>query len=301
MGVTAALGAALAARHGYADPDAEAAYLRARALAAAMPAAVELFPVMFGLVAFFTARGRFDDARMAGDHLLRSASAADDPGLTVVANFSVGMIDLYEGDLASAIGRLRAGLRHYDPAAHHRLAYSYIFDPGVACHRALAVALVLAGRGDEAVEHMDSAIELASQLGHAFSLASAHAFAAISCQLRGERDAAREHSARAIAVAEAHGFTFWALTGHMMHGWATRSAGRDELAGALTRYRAGGTVVMVPYLLGLLAELTETRDEAVAVAREACTVAESHGETWYLPRLRALLHTAGQTEVSRPG
>ena len=123
------------------------------------------------------------------------AALADDSGLTVVADFSVGMIDLYEGDLPSARRRFTSGLVTYDPAVHHRLAYRFIFDPGVACHRALAVALVLAGRDDEAVEHEDAAIELAAGLDHPFSLASAQAFAAISSQLRGDHARARDHAA----------------------------------------------------------------------------------------------------------
>jgi predicted ATPase len=289
LGIMTSLGTALAAAHGYADPDAEASYVRAKALAATMPAAIELFPAVFGLLAFFTARGRFDEARAAGDQLLRSAS--EDSGLTVVATFSVGMIDLYEGDLPAALDRFTVGVDTYDPSTHHHLAYRYIFDPGVACHRALSVALVLAGRDEEAAEHARTAIDLATRLDHPFSLASAHAFAAVSWQLRGDRGVAEDHAAQAIALAEERGFTFWALMGHMVHGWALGEAGHAE---ALQKYQASGSVVLVPYLLGLLAQLGGPTDRDATIAREAIALARAHGETWYLPRLRAILDTAAE-------
>ena len=83
-----------------------------------------------------------------------------------------------------------------------------------------------------------------------------------------------------------------------MHGCTRGSAGLEELTDALERYRASGTIVMVPYLLGLRAQLAGTTGEASAITREAITLARTHGEMWCLRRLEAFLDTVEQEAVT---
>ncbi|HET7488471.1 MAG TPA: adenylate/guanylate cyclase domain-containing protein [Acidimicrobiales bacterium] len=289
LGVYASLGAALAAVKGYGDDEVERAYRRAHRLAATMGAERELFPVLFGLVAYFTARGEFAAARAAGDQLLATAEAGGDTGLRIEAEYSLGMVDLYVGRLDSAVERLGRGIALYDPDAHHRLAYSYVFDPGVACRRSIGIALCLLGRPDDAAGQAEAAVELAERLEHPFSHASALAFAAVVHHLRGDRQAVERRSAEAMAVADRHGYPFWALAGRILHGWAAGQP--NQLRAAVARYRSTGTLVLLPYFLAVEAEAHLAAGDARAAAQAvagARAVMERTGECWWAARIRDL-------------
>lgn len=268
----AALGSALAAVKGYGDDETAAAYERAHELAAEVPAAPELFPVLFGLVAYSTARGDFTTARTAADQLLESAEASGDDGLRIEAQFSLGILDVYLAHFEDAIERLSDGIALYDPDLHHQLAFSYVFDPGVACLRSIGIPLAMLGRHDEARRSADEAIVLSLRLDHAFSHASALVFSAVIAALQGDHDCAATDAQTAIDIADGAGYPFWSLSGRILRGWAL---GRpDDVRTATEAYRSTGSKVLLPLWLTLLAD-AERRTGDPAAADEAFAAAEA--------------------------
>jgi class 3 adenylate cyclase len=275
----AALGSALAAVKGYGDDETAAAYERAHALAAELPAAAELFPVLFGLVAYSTARGDFATAGSAAAQLFAAADAAGDSGLRIEAQFARGILDVYLAHFDDAIERLGDGIALYDPDRHHQLAYNYVFDPGVACLRSIGIPLTILGRHEEARRAADEAIALSERLEHPFSHASALVFSALLAALQGDEDRAASDALAAMELADSAGYPFWSLSGRILRGWALGHP--DEARSALTSYRNTGTKVLLPLWCALVGD-AERRSGDIDAGRtalaEAASIADDTGE-----------------------
>lgn len=269
----AALGSALAAVKGYGDEETKAAYQRAHERSASLPAAPELFPVLFGIVAYSTARGDFATARSAGAQLLSSAEVSGDSGLRIEALFSLGIVDVYTGRSTDAVGRLREAIALYEPSSHHQLAYSYVFDAGVAALRSIGVPLTLLGHHDDARRSADEAVALARRLNHPFSLASALVFSAIIAALHGDRERVAADAEAAVDLSDRSGYPFWSLSGRLLRGWALQEH-VDDARRALDTYRMTGTKVFTPLWLTLLAD-AERRAGNGDVTRRLRTEAEA--------------------------
>jgi predicted ATPase len=84
------LGPALMAAKGYADADVEATYERARELCQEVEQTPQLFPVLWGLWLFSTARARHRTARVLGEQLLGVARhVRDDAALLLEAHHAL--------------------------------------------------------------------------------------------------------------------------------------------------------------------------------------------------------------------
>ena len=81
-----ALGRALAIHKGYAAPDVEQPYTRARELCQQVGETPQLFSVVFGLWNFYLNRGRLQTARELAAQLLTAAQRLHDPALHVAAH-----------------------------------------------------------------------------------------------------------------------------------------------------------------------------------------------------------------------
>ena len=104
-----ALGAALMATRGYAGPEVEETYLRARELCDRSGETPRLFPVLHGLYRFHHVRGELQAAREAGEHLLRLAQSLGDPALFVEAHRALGVPLFWLGEVTAALEQLEQG------------------------------------------------------------------------------------------------------------------------------------------------------------------------------------------------
>ena len=75
------LGVPLMATKGYAAPEVESAYTRARELCQQVGETPQLFPVLWGLWLFYFVRGELQTARELGEQLLSLAQSVQDPAL----------------------------------------------------------------------------------------------------------------------------------------------------------------------------------------------------------------------------
>ena len=90
-----ALGPALQATKGYAAPEAEHAYSRARELCEQGGDPSQLFPALWGLWAFYAIRAELETAHELGEQLLRLAQSQQDPALLLEAHYALGTILFY--------------------------------------------------------------------------------------------------------------------------------------------------------------------------------------------------------------
>src|SRR5262249_47728252 len=96
------LGPVLIATKGYAAPEVEQTYTRARALCQQMGETPQLFLVLSGLRHFYEVRAELQTARGLGEQLLTLAQDVQDPALLVQAHFALGETLWWLGEFASA-------------------------------------------------------------------------------------------------------------------------------------------------------------------------------------------------------
>ena len=185
----AALGPVCMALYGHAAPEVEQAYTRARELSQELQDTPALFPVLAGLAKFSIMRADFQAAHTLGHQCLTLAQQMQEAVPRVVAHWVVGATAVWQGHYATAREHLEQGLAQWDWPQYQGQQTRYPVVPGVQCHAYLAVLLWLQGYPDRALAHAQSALTLAHDVAHPYSLAMAHFYAARLHQARGERQA----------------------------------------------------------------------------------------------------------------
>ena len=213
-----ALGPALMATKGYAAPEVERAYARARELCQQVGEPSTRFPALLGLSMFYLIRGDFQTAYELGEQLLSLAQREQDSALLVEAHYVLGTTLFHLGELDPAREHLERGIALYDPQQHRFLAFRYGQDPGVFCLCYMVRILWFLGYSDQALQRSHEALALAQDLAHPFSLALALTFAALVHQLRQEGRATQERAKVAIALCTEQGFAFYQAMGTILHG-----------------------------------------------------------------------------------
>ncbi|MBI3303507.1 MAG: AAA family ATPase, partial [Deltaproteobacteria bacterium] len=240
-----ALGGPLMATKGYTAPEAEQAYARARELCRQVGETPQLFPVLWGLNAFYGTRGESQTANELGEQMLRLAQSVQDPALLLMAHRVRGATLYFRGELVPALEHLEQGIALYDRQQHHSLAFRYVTDPGMHCLSYAAGTLWHLGYPDQALNRVHEALTLAQELSHPNSLAYALTWAARVHQLRKEEQAAQERAEATITLSTEQGLPFFLATETILRGWALAEQGQGEegiaeMRQGLAAYRATG-------------------------------------------------------------
>jgi DNA-binding winged helix-turn-helix (wHTH) protein/tetratricopeptide (TPR) repeat protein len=288
LGLVVARATLLMAIRGFAAPETEQAFARARVLCDALPAGPQVYPVLRGLLSYHHVRADLGAAHALGEQLLRhAAQRPDDTALRVQAHYGQGATLFHMGAFAAAREHLETALRDYDPATHRQHIVTYGgYDPGVACSLWLAWTLTLQGEIDAAVLHDRDGLALAHRHGEAFSLAWAYCGVGASQQLRGDWAASEAACAEGARLAEEHGFPHVHGMATVNHGWALMMQGKGEAGVAMLREgvamveRTGAALVRPSYLAMLaVADVMEgNRKSGVARIDEALGEMERTGE-----------------------
>jgi predicted ATPase len=290
-----ALGLQLQITEGYAAPDVEAAYTRAREVWERSPAVGPLFPILWGLWLVYKVRADLGRAHLLSGELLTLAEQSGDPALVLQARQAGAVVALCAGDPVAARLHMEAGARLYDPDRHRNLTFQFGQDPGVACLAFGAVALWQLGEAREALARSRDAIRLAREGSQPSTLALALHFTAMLHQLRGDPAAVRECASESLAIAVEHRFAFWQAGATVLLGWAAASDGAADGAAVLEQgieaWRATGSVTYRAYSLALLADahrLHHRTDDALAALDEADRLMWATGERLYEPETHRL-------------
>ncbi len=230
-----ALGTPLMATKGFAAPEVEKAYARARELSPHIGESPQLIPVLWGFLAFYVTRAELQTARELGEQLLKAVQNVQDPALRLGPHRGLGQVLLLLGDLPSARAHLEQGIALYDRQQHRALASLYGRDPGAACLSYLAWTLWLLGYPAQALRRSNEVLALARELGHLFSLAFALVWAAPLYQFRREGQLAQELAEAALALSTEQGFAQISACGTILRGWALMEQGQGEEGVALVR------------------------------------------------------------------
>jgi predicted ATPase len=259
LNLQTALGSALMATKGYAAPEVERAYARARELCRHVEETPALFRVLMGLHMFYRQRAELATSSELAEQLLALAGTVQDHALLVAAHQALGTTLYFMGEFGQARSHLKQGIALYNRRQHDSRAAVYGQDPGVVCLATLARALWALGYPDEAVKRAHESLVLARQLAHPFSLAFALYFAAVVHQYRQEWPATQEHAEALMALSAEQGFAQRLAQGRILLGWTLVEQGRGaegiaQLRQSVTAYIATGADLGRSSYLALLAE-----------------------------------------------
>ena len=290
------LGGPMSAAQGYSAADVEKIYLRAKALAECLDDEVKLYQCVSGLSRCYVTRGQYGRAQEAGETMLDLARRKPgESGYLLEAERALGTVLAARGRLHEAVEHLENGIRIYDPNRHHRHALPFASDPGLTCMLWSLPPLWVLGYPEQAIKRSDYALDLATDLRHAFTLSFAAAFAAWIRVLCREWTSARQYAANAMQISSDRGFSLWLAVATVFHGRALVKSGEPEagiaaLRRGITGYRRTGAQIALPQLLSQLAEShleLGQQDEGLAVLREAIDMARQNDEgLWEADLLR---------------
>jgi predicted ATPase len=303
------LGTAWVSIKGYAAPDVERVYARARELCSMLGDPPEVSESLFGLFVFYLVRGSLDRAQDLGDQMLGLATRYQSVPLRIEGLLMHGMTMSWRGQHGPARAQLEDGIATYDPALHDGLAVPYLFDPRVGCQRYLAILLWLTGFPDDAKRTSEAGITYARALGHQYTLVSALWFDTQRRHFTGDAGAVLEQATTTLALAREYAMTFWEALAMASHGWAlsamadprdvdAQSSALKEIEDGIEQHAAVGSRLVRPYSLGLLAEacLRAGRLERAHSALDDAfaTIADTEERYWEpeLHRVRGLVHLA---------
>jgi class 3 adenylate cyclase/predicted ATPase len=292
LALLVALGTPLSATKGFGSPEVGSVYGRARELCRQAGGLRQLFPVLWGLWVFYTARAEHNIARELAQECHRLATDANDPELMIAAHHAFGVTLTSLGEFSSGLQHLEGAIGAYDSARHRSRALI----SGIACRSQAAWSLWFLGRPDQAREKNEEALSLAHKLSHPYSLAQASAFAAMLHQLLRDRQATVACAEATIALSKEHDFPFWMAMGMILRAWGVAEVNGDrepvfELQEGLAALRATGAEIMRPYFLALLAELHAEAGrpaEGLTALSEAQTAMEASSERCWEAELRRL-------------
>jgi class 3 adenylate cyclase/tetratricopeptide (TPR) repeat protein len=295
-----ALGPSLIATHGYAAPEVERCYARARELCEGAGETERLFWVLRGLWIFYLVRAKLDEALELARRLLRLAEGLGRPELEFEALHAVALPLFFLGELVPALDHLERGVALAEAGSVPSVISSTGLDTEVIALGISGVVLWLRGFPDRALERARSAVARARVLDHAFSLADALSSVVWLHQLRRDRLAVEEEGRAMLSLAEEKGFQHQAAQAAAYLGWAAAASGDPRAAAeglhwmgaGIDTYRGSGARVILPFFLCLRAEALRAAgalDAATAALEEGFSEVEAMGGHYaWLPELHRL-------------
>jgi predicted ATPase/class 3 adenylate cyclase len=305
------LGVPLMLIKGFAAPEVEQLYSRARNLYQQIPESPQLFPMLFGLWAFYSVRADYLTARNLGQELLVLAQSTHDPALLLEAHTACGNTLSFLGELVTARQHLEEAISLYDPRQHGSHAYIYAQDPGVHSLSYATLTLWLMGYPQQARKRSLEALTLGRELCHPFSLAFAMIHVLYIHRFSADLKLTQELADELLKLATEYEFPIPLAVGAAHHGWALVGQGRREegvreIRQGIESWRAtGSTLFFQPFLLGMLAEALEKAglpEEGLTSVAEALSIANATGERFWeaeLYRLKGELTLQREVQASQ--
>jgi predicted ATPase len=281
-----ALGVSLVATQGFASPDVELTYVRARALCQRMEDLPTLFPVLYGLWNLYLVRCDLARCKELATQIYFLAQGQAEPDLLLVAHNVLQQPLFHLGELAEARRHQEQGLALYDRHRHRTLTAVYGEDPGVGCLAYGAAALWHLGYPEQALRSVQASRRLAEELSNPFNVAQALYYGAFAHQCRREARRVEELAGALLEVCLEQGFALLLAGAMILRGWSLAGHGQTakgigQMRQGLAEWQATGAVSHRPYHLALLAEALsqsgQIRD-GLATLQEALALSTASGE-----------------------
>jgi predicted ATPase len=277
------------ATHGFASPEVEHTFHRARELCEQTSDKTQIFPVLCGLMHYHSMRAEHQKARKLAEEIFCIAREAQDSELLIEAHCVQGSTRVWTGEYLEALAHVEQGIALYDPQWHRAHALRYGQDPGVACRLHAMQVLWLLGYPDQALTRAQEALALAQELSHANSVAYGLIGIAQIHHLRREWPVTQEQAEACIAFATEFGLPYFVaqtsiLLGAALSGQGHHEEGIAKMRQGLAAQRATGGQGLLQYWLTMQLEAyieTGQFEEGWIVLEEALTIRPKHGDRYW--------------------
>ena len=280
------LGTALIATKGYASPEVEVAYTRARELLETLEKSAEAchenahdrmtsadgsevlmdrikalrFPVLFGLWLSHLVRGRLRSARELGEACVAIAKQAENQAFEVEAHRALGATLYYLSEFNSALAHLEAGIERYQPQHHPVPAFlHYVAEPGMTLLAYSSPLLWCIGYPSQAEERIHQAVNIGKDTNHPFSEAVSLHFKTVLYQYRGEPAEVNTSATQMLQICQEHGFSAWEAAATVLKGWAFAAQNCPEegiamISEGINAWKETRGELLMPLFLALLGQ-----------------------------------------------
>ncbi|HSE36549.1 MAG TPA: hypothetical protein VLG74_04545, partial [Blastocatellia bacterium] len=287
------LGQSLMVAKGYALPEVEQAFIRARELSLQLNEIPQLFRAEFSLAIVYVVRAEYQRSFEHGEQCLRLSKKTGNQAMLMQSHWVIGLSQCYLGHFAAARDQFEQTIAIHDAAGIDSAASIY----GAVLSRAhLARMLLYLGYPDQSRQVMNEAIARAKPMRFAVAAANTLALAAYVEAYHHNVDKTLELAAEMAWYGDEHGLPYYAAVAILMRGWALAMRNQEEgiplIREGLTSYLAIGTKQQHGYFLALLAEALNRNGrekEELEALEEAMEVAKQTNEPYYdaeLYRLR---------------
>ena len=286
------LGMSLAATKGFAAPEVQEAYVRARSLCTEVGEPPQLFPILYGLRTYSLVRAEYRDSKGLADQLLQVAQKEEDQDLLLEATQAIGAACFYLGELKDSKEYLERGVKLYQIEKHHDHALRFGQDPCVICCSYLALLAWSEGEKALALRRSSEAIAVAEQVAHPFTMGLALSFASILYHIAGEHEQALVFAESTIDLAVKYDFPVWGALGAFIqgsiHAIEEPEIGIQEMQQSLFAWEKLGSRLGLSQYQGMLAEAmghAKQTKPGLEVIENALRQCEQSGEFVFKPDL----------------
>ena len=279
------LGTAMTAAQGWAPPELEAVFARARDLAERVENDLEVLPALVQLHVFHFARAEHDLAEQVHERLWALAERIDDP--VVRDQMRLTVLPVFRGHFAEARRLLEVVAADGDVARQRALAERVGTSPAAIARAYLAECLWFLDEPAEADRVEAAARELAAAVDHPLTKGTVAARACWRAALRGDSAATGARADDLLRIVREHDLGNYRLTGAFFNELAQRGglgSGRlERLADTMERYRQSGTLLGRSTLLTHFARACAEEGQAergLAAVNAALAASAASGERW---------------------
>jgi hypothetical protein len=293
LGLQMIRGLALRMMKGWASPEIEAVFARARELCQQLGDPPQLFPVFWAITLFHAIKGDVGEYRRRADELMAEAERSGDPASLMAAHHLLGVCLEFAGDMVESSRVLDRGRELHDPEQHRAYTATFGLDPGMIARAMSSRPLWVLGYPDRAEARARETLQLARSQRQPMTLV----FALLVTQgvhlVRGEASEALTIGEEVIALCNEFGLPQEREWSRSFQGAALAALGRldegiEQLTDSLAVQRAIGAGLVRSAFLAVLSDLLRFAgrvDEALTAVGEGFAHAEQFGEGGYVAEL----------------
>jgi serine/threonine protein kinase len=289
-------GHALRLVRGWAAPELEPTFARARQLCQELDDPPELVPVMWNVALFNMLRGDLRLVQQQAETLNAKAAASGEPAFVMAAKHIDGVTCEFMGDVQRSTELLERARELHDPARHGEYSAMFGMDPGMIARAMSARPLWAIGCPDRAMARSRETIALSQSQRQPVTLVFALIIAQGIHLYRGEAQEAITLGDQIVAMCHEYEFAQELQWGLAFQGAAFGLVGEvdrgvEQLKASLEGQRAIKSGLVRSMFLSLLAEALWRAgrvDEGLSVVDDGFAYAESAGEGGYVHELHRL-------------
>jgi len=293
LGLQMIRGLALRMMKGWASPEIEPVFARARELCHQLGDAPELFPVLWAITLFHAIKGDLRQYRAGADELMKEAEQTGNPAFLMAAHHLLGVCLEFSGDIAESSRVLDRGRELHDPDKHRAYTAMFGLDPGMIARAMSSRPLWILGYPDRAEARARETLQLARSQRQPMTLV----FALLVTQgvhlVRGEAAEALAIGDEVVALCSEYGLPQEREWSRSFQGAALAALGRldegiEQLTDSLAVQRSIGAGLVRSAFLAVLADLLRFAgriDDGLRAVDEGFAHADTCGEGGYLAEL----------------